>query len=181
MSIAEQKKRVRRDMRRLLKTQDPSELASRSGALVTQLLKHPKVQEARTVLSYWSLPSEVPTHDLNHTLVKNKRVLLPVIDGDELYLSPFEPKASLKTESIYGIAEPTGQAFSAYDEVDLVLVPGLAFAPNGGRCGKGKGYYDKTLSKLQNAYTIGLGFDFQLIESVPMDAHDHFLNEIVTV
>lgn len=168
-------------MRSLLRSQDASELSGRSEYVLERLLAHPKVQQAQVVLSYWSLPSEAPTHLLNEHLAASKKLLLPVIDGNDLYLSSFQLGGTLVAEGIYGIPEPTGAPFTAFDQVDLVLVPGLAFGPKGTRCGKGKGYYDRTLARLRNAYTIGLGFDFQLLDNVPMDVHDVLLDEIVTV
>lgn len=180
-SIQEQKKHLRKQMRALLKTQDKSHLALRSEKVLKRLASHPRVQAASIILSYWSLPSEAPTHALNGQLAKEKKVLLPVIDGADLYLSEYSPDAALAEEGVYGIAEPTGQAFERYEDVDLVIVPGLAFGKEGQRCGKGKGYYDKTLKKLVNAHTIGLGFDFQMLDMVPMDLHDITLNEVIVV
>jgi len=180
-SIREQKKQLRKQMRALLKEQEIISLTSRSDKVAQRILEHEQVQKASTILSYWSLSSEAPTHELNKLLAKEKMVLLPVIDGPDLYLSIYDPQAPLTKEGIYGIAEPTGQAFEEYEKVDLVIVPGLAFGAQGQRCGKGKGYYDKTLQKLVNAYTLGLGFDFQIHDNVPMEAHDIVLNEVIAV
>ena len=85
-------------------------------------------------------------------------------------------------ESTYGIAEPhfDPDKALALKDIDTVIVPGLAFDRNHHRLGRGKGYYDRFLSILpKRVTTVGLAFDFQLTESLPTEAHDMRLQQII--
>jgi 5-formyltetrahydrofolate cyclo-ligase len=92
--------------------------------------------------------------------------------------------AEQMTAGSYGILEPVGDAVELA-AIDAVIVPGLAFDATGGRLGYGAGYYDRFLSRLSNAREVrarfvGVGFDVQLVEVVPMADHDVHLDVIVT-
>jgi 5-formyltetrahydrofolate cyclo-ligase len=78
--------------------------------------------------------------------------------------------------------EPTGEVFSvdSYHEIDLAVIPGVAFDRHGARLGRGKGYYDRLLSLMLNAYKIGICFPFQLLEHIPSEPHDVLMNEVVS-
>ena len=77
-----------------------------------------------------------------------------------------------------GILEPGAETpVVSPGEVDLILVPGMAFDPTGGRLGRGKGYYDRFLG---NGKTIGVCYQSALLPQVPMEAHDRRVDAIVT-
>jgi len=78
----------------------------------------------------------------------------------------------------YGIIEPVGDPWQDYDKIDLVLVPALAYDHNGHRLGRGKGYYDRFLKKL-NAYTIGIAFEEQILDYIPYDDNDVKIDEVI--
>lgn len=83
--------------------------------------------------------------------------------------------------SRWGLREPLPQNPVHPSEIDLVLVPGVAFGRDGARCGRGGGFYDRFLAALApTVCKIGIGFDFQLVEDVPMEPHDHPMDLIVT-
>ena len=65
------------------------------------------------------------------------------------------------------------------DEIDLAVIPGVAFDRHGVRLGRGKGYYDRLLPLMLNAYRIGICFPFQLLEQLPSEPHDVLMNEVV--
>ena len=65
--------------------------------------------------------------------------------------------------------------------IELVVVPGMAFDKQGHRLGRGKGYYDRLLPKLTNAYKLGVCFPYQYIEEVPTDEHDIRMDEVLTI
>ncbi len=81
----------------------------------------------------------------------------------------------------YGILEPCGAAWPAsrYGEIDVAIVPGVAFDYGGRRLGRGKGYYDRLLPHLANARLLGLCFPFQIVPSVPADQHDMPMHEVL--
>ena len=81
----------------------------------------------------------------------------------------------------YGIKEPVGKVFTDFAKIDVAIIPGMAFDRHGHRLGRGNGYYDRLLSKIPQAYKIGLCFDFQIVDSVPVDIHDVMMNDVIIV
>jgi len=82
----------------------------------------------------------------------------------------------------YGIYEPKKRQKDAkLDEIDLVVVPGVAFDKRNRRLGRGKGYYDKFLRALPpNKISVGLAFDFQIVDNLPIDSHDIPVSKVIT-
>lgn len=89
----------------------------------------------------------------------------------------------------YGIMEPEGPAFTAYDDIDLIIIPGVAFDVKHNRLGRGKGYYDRFLQQMQqmqqmqqtHAYKIGVCFPHQLVDNIPVTAYDIPMDEVVSL
>ena len=79
----------------------------------------------------------------------------------------------------FNISEPTGELFTQYADIDVAVVPGMAFDSRNNRLGRGRGYYDRMLPKLPQAYKIGICFDFQLLPGIPTDANDVAMDEIL--
>jgi len=146
--------------------------------LLEKLEQHPKFAAARTVLLYYSLGDEVQTHDFVEKWYRQKKVLLPVVKGDVLELRVYAGKESMKTGE-YHIEEPTGEAFTAYGEIDFAVIPGVSFDAKGNRLGRGKGYYDRLLPQLCS-YNIGICYDFQVSESIPTEPFDRTMDEVWT-
>lgn len=138
----------------------------------------PLFQQASSVLLYHSLPDEVQTHSMLRHWQKNKRCFLPQIQGDHLVVREYEGNESL-TRGQMNILEPTGRVCSDYGQIEVVIVPGVAFDLEGNRLGRGKGYYDKLLPLL-SAPAIGICFGFQLVEKVPAEAHDVKMTRVIT-
>ena len=102
-----------------------------------------------------------------------------MIVGDDLRLLPYNGTDSLKP-GIFGIMEPIEQETTVDEsEIDLIIVPGVAFDRQLNRMGRGKGYYDRLLSTLQ-APKIGICFDFQLQDTVPTESFDKKMDMIIT-
>ena len=93
-------------------------------------------------------------------------------------LRHYTGKADLQ-QGAYGIMEPCGEVFTDYDSIDVAIIPGMAFDKQGHRLGRGKGYYDRFLSKIPKVYKIGLCFSWQLVDEVPCDEHDIIMDEII--
>ena len=85
----------------------------------------------------------------------------------------------MQTDS-YGILEPVGEPFTNYHDIDVAIIPGMAFDLAGNRMGRGKGFYDRLLPKLADARKIGICFSFQLLEHIPTEAHDCPMDIIVS-
>ena len=137
---------------------------------------------SNTILLYNALSDEVPTQALMDKLVaQGKTVLLPcVINDTDMELRRYTGPQDLQTGS-FGIQEPTGELFTDYDAIDVAIVPGMAFDAEGHRLGRGKGYYDRFLSRVPHLYKIGLCFSWQLVDQVPYDEHDIKMDEVIRI
>ena len=131
------------------------------------------------MLLYHSLPDEVDTHAFIRRWSARKRILLPVVKGDDLELRLYTGDDRL-TEGAFHIDEPTGTAFTDYAAIDLAVIPGVAFDRRGNRLGRGKGYYDRLLPRIPTAYKLGLCFPFQVLDQIPAEAHDIPMDEVLT-
>lgn len=129
---------------------------------------------------YHSLKDEVDTHAFIRKWSREKRILLPVVVGDDLELRLYTGPEDL-TVGAYGIEEPTGALFTDYAAIDLIVVPGVAFDRDGNRLGRGKGYYDRLLPRIPSAYKIGICFPFQVVDEVPAEPFDIRMDEIISL
>ena len=167
------KKELRRQIRALKGQFSKAELSAQSACIIKRLLANRKVVEAHTILMYYSLPDEVDTHKAVLTLLQEgKTVLLPrVVDDENMEIRMFRGELDL-SEGSFGIMEPNGEVFQDYDRIDVAVIPGMAFDDRGNRLGRGKGYYDRFLSKVPDLYKIGVCFDFQKLPGIPVGEHD---------
>lgn len=159
-----------------------AERAARSRALMAGVLALPRVQSARTVLAYDAVGSEVATRPLLETLWQSGRaVALPCLrpDGGMDMLLVRSP-ADLEPGE-HGIPRPKAPVCPPWrpDPSDVVLVPGVAFTRDGLRLGQGGGYYDRFLAEYPGLWAIGLAFTEQVAESLPCEAHDIHLRQVV--
>lgn len=152
-----------------------------SQAICRKVMQMARWQSAHTVLLYHALPDEPDLQPLlDAALTEGKRVLLPVVVGDDLVLKYYEGHASLR-EGAFHILEPVGEDFplARYAQVDLALIPGMAFDHQGHRLGRGRGYYDRLLPRLPRVHTVGICFPFQLLPVVPAEPHDIPVHEVL--
>lgn len=127
--------------------------------------------------AYFPLCTEPQISGLIESMAASgKRVFIPVINGDSLLFSKYSKGMEMKKNS-FGTLEPVHRNYS--ENLDIVLVPGLAFDSLGNRLGRGKGYYDHYLAG-SNAMKIGLCFDFQLFPSIPHRQQDIKMDVIVS-
>ena len=157
-----------------------------SSKVLDNLLTLQNFKNASMIMTYVDFGKEVRTVPLINEWIKSKQIIVPYIDKGEIQLFWLKNIKEL-APGVRGILEPKIELRNLSDrkvkpaEIDLVLVPGIAFDRNGGRVGRGKGYYDRFLDKLSpTTLKIALAFDFQLFHEVPMDVHDVRLNAIVT-
>ena len=80
----------------------------------------------------------------------------------------------------FGIGEPTGPEFTDLESIDMIIVPGVAFDSHGNRMGRGRGFYDRLLKSTPNAAKIGVGYDFQLLDTIPVEPHDVPMDCVIT-
>ena len=174
------KEDLRRQIQQIKRQFTPQQLEELSLPVISRL--KPLLADAQTIMAYYSLPDEVNTHGLIDELVaEGKTVLLPKVTGtDTMELRRYTGRADLQ-EGTYHILEPVGEPFTDYAAIDLILVPGLAFDAAGHRLGRGRGYYDRFLHSKNRPYCVKIGvcFDFQKVDEVPVDAHDMAMDRVV--
>ena len=173
------KQEVRQEIRSRKVACSLQERAALSSEVIAKLEATPLWKQAHTVLLYRSLPDEVATEDLIlRACEQGKRVLLPVVIGDDLELREYRGEDSL-SEGAFHILEPQGCAFTNFEAIDLAIIPGVAFTADGRRLGRGRGYYDRLLARLVDVCKIGICWPFQLLEQLPSEAHDIGMDAVV--
>ncbi len=171
------KKKIRQLIRQR-KAEIPAEERQRlSETLCQKVLSTLHWQQAETILLYHALPDEVDTSLLLEEALKTgKTVLLPVVNGENLDLRLYTGETATGS---FAIEEPIGPLFTAFEKIDLAIIPGMAFDGKGNRLGRGKGYYDRLLPSLSMAYKLGICFPFQLVESIPAEVHDIKMDAVI--
>ena len=174
-----EKKEVRKQIRELKKLVSLEEKKKKSVSVWEAVEQNEYFKKADTVLVYWSMEDEVFTHDFVCKWADRKTILLPCVRGNELDIRYFDGRDKLCPGEGYAIMEPVGELFTDLSQIDVILVPGVAFEMSGNRLGRGKGYYDKILKQTE-AYKIGICFDFQLLECVPIEEHDIKMDMVIS-
>ena len=149
---------------------------TRDVSVWEQVESLPEFIGAESVLLYWSMPSEVGTHAFARRWYGRKRLYLPRVEGEVLEIREYSPDGLV--EGYRGIMEPSPQA-PCVSEVDLAIVPGLAFDAKGGRLGRGGGFYDRLLPSL-HCPKVGVCRQGQLVDEVPMQAWDQKVDIVIT-
>ncbi|MBQ8991373.1 MAG: 5-formyltetrahydrofolate cyclo-ligase [Prevotella sp.] len=173
------KSELRQQIRALKRQFTQQQLDELSLPIISRLRPH--LAEAHTILAFYSLADEVNTHQLLDDLVaEGKTVLLPkVLDDETMELRHYTGRQDL-VEGTLHIQEPVGEPFTDYTRIDIALIPGMAFDAQGHRLGRGKGYYDRFFTLHSSLFTtIGVCFDFQKVDEVPVDAYDMPVDEVV--
>lgn len=159
-----------------------------SAEIVNRFMALPAYQAAKTVMFYVDVRSEVRTRQaLPVALTHGKTIVVPWCNADgELELFRLESMDDLAI-GMYKILEPREELRRLPDrqvsaeELDLVMVPGVAFTREGARMGHGKGYYDKLLEHARpDTPLVALAFDCQLFPEIPVAAHDIFMDLVLT-
>lgn len=137
-------------------------------------------QRANIVLLYWSMDDEVYTHEFVNRWYKEKTILLPCVDGDDLRLRQYTGPECLQSGPQFGIDEPTGPEFTDLNKVEMIVVPGVAFDIHNNRMGRGRGFYDRLLKSTPNAFKVGVAFNFQLFDEIPVESFDVPMDKVVS-
>lgn len=132
-------------------------------------------KDAHHILTYSSLPDELQSTQYLNLWKKTKSIYLPRVNQNFLEILP----ATQTTTGAFNIDEPIGNNIISTSILQLIIVPGIAFDLNGTRIGRGKGFYDRLLNST-NALKIGVGYDFQLFDSIPSECHDVPMDAIIT-
>lgn len=173
------KQQLRKDIASLKKSYEKTILLDLSEKILKQLEETELFRQASCIALYYSIPKEVQTAAFLEKWFEKKLILLPLIVGDDLRLLPYKGKDNLRP-GVFGIPEPIDiETTVTESDVDLIIVPGVAFDRQLNRMGRGKGYYDRLLSTIQ-APKIGICFDFQMQESIPVEPFDKKMDMVIT-
>ena len=166
------KTELRREIRARKRAMTEAEIEERSARLAQLFFASRAYQNAKTIYGYLPYNQEVRTVPmLEHALKDGKKVAVPKVYGEEmkfLYLDDLNAVA----KGYAGIPEPIADEPVAQDETALVLMPGLAFDPQGHRIGYGGGFYDKFLAAEPNHPTLALCYEFQMLPKLDVEDHD---------
>ena len=166
------KQELRKMIREKKRAMSQAEIEARSARLTELFLASDAYRNAKTIYGYLPYNQEVRTVPmLEQALKDGKKVAVPKCYGDEMKFL-YMDDLSLVEKGYANIPEPIADEPVADDETALVLMPGLAFDPQGHRIGYGGGFYDKFLSREPNHPTLALCYDFQLLPHLETEEFD---------
>lgn len=172
---------IRRNIREQRSELDSAWMETTSGLICERIQSLEVFKEADVIGIYLALPGEVQLDALiNRCRQLGKRLCVPVFDPQTKRCVMAEWHAN--TELVAGkwdVLEPSEHRKTADGEIDLMLVPGVAFDTNGERLGRGGGHYDRMLST-SCAYHLGLAFQFQMVDTLATEKHDVPMGLVVT-
>lgn len=172
-----EKSEVRRNIRRLRMMLSDMEKEQAAQEVFSQLENTAAFMMADNILIYHSLPDELQTLAFLRKWNGRKHFFLPRVNGVNLELLPYIESELRK--GAYDIEEPSGSNLADVEDIDLMIVPAVAFDRKGNRLGRGKGFYDRLLATTK-ATKIGVGYEFQLLDEIPSEAHDVPMNMVIT-
>ena len=181
--LAGQKRELRKRMLAARRALSEEERAAYSAEITEKLLSHSAVTRAQTIFAYAAMSDEVQTESLlSGLLAMGKRVAIPWITGKQGMEAALVPSMDLLEAGAYGIltVREEQREILSPQEIDCVIVPGVAFGMDGARLGMGGGYYDTFLPKAERAVRIATAFQCQLTDDIPRLPHDCGVDWIIT-
>lgn len=179
--IALTKAAIRNKILLRLKVQKEAIRLKKSLAISKKLFRNRVFKKSKIVMFYKAFKGEVDTEYMIKAAQNlGKIVVVPVCVENRSLIPCLLKEGGRLLRGPYGIREPAIKKSVPFKAIDLVIVPGVAFTKDGKRLGRGKGYYDRFLSKLSlHAATIGLAFDFQVLADLPTDAMDVNVQRVI--
>ena len=182
MSLSKEKYAIRTALLRQRAKLPQARQQQLGGEAQARLLELDAFRSAEVVALYSPIRNEVPTALLLHqALALGKTVCYPCVAGSDLHFFQVESEAEMQV-GCFGICEPDRNGREIGPErIGLMLIPGVAFDRRGHRLGYGRGYFDRLLEGGRfGGLRIGFGYDFQLVERLPVEPHDQILDLLVT-
>lgn len=164
-----EKSEIRRKIKALRLMQTEAEKIAAAEQVFARLEQTAAFLMAEKILMYHSLPDELSTHAFLRKWADRKRFFLPRVNGVNLDILPYD-ESRLELGAFH-IEEPTGENTVDPSELELIIVPAVAYDRKGNRLGRGKGFYDRLLQTTK-ATKIGVAYDFQLLDEIPAEPHD---------
>ena len=180
--MLEKKKALRKIIKVRVSAISANERQKREEILHNNLFSMPEFLSASSVMLFANLPDEIDTFSLiDKCFAMGKKVYLPVINGDDMTVAEFTGEYQIGR---YGIKEPSlltpYSSLLTPNSIVFALIPGVGFSPSGYRLGRGKGYYDKFLSK-HPLFTVGVCFREQFFLDIPTEPHDVPMNKVLVI
>lgn len=177
-NASRQKKAMRGILEQKRRVLTAEQVASDSEAIIRQIEQMHSFREASVVMVYYPIHNEVNLMDLVRKYHGEKTFVFPVTHRHSIELRPFESEENMR-RGRFGVPEPQTPTWE--DDVDLILVPGVAFDTHMHRIGRGGGYYDRFLRQQRRAMKIGVAYDFQLKKkTIPHNFWDVRVDRVVT-
>ena len=175
--IITRKTELRKEIADLKKQISPEQKLQEARAVFSKVETLSEFKSAENILLYWSTSDELSTHEIIEKWSNRKQIILPTIVGDKLILKPYMPGQNMKKGAL-GIWEPdTVDNFT--ENIDLMIIPGIAFDSDKNRLGRGKAFYDRFLAN-KHLVKIGVGFDLQLLSHIPSEKSDIKMDKVIT-
>ncbi|MDE7426437.1 MAG: 5-formyltetrahydrofolate cyclo-ligase [Muribaculaceae bacterium] len=175
-------KKTKQDIRTAIKAQksllSPREKQLAAAAVFEALEQTAAFMMADNILMYHSLPDELSTLEFIDKWHTRKRFFLPRVNGVNLDILPYD--RSRLHLGAFNIEEPDGDDSISMDQIEMVVVPAVAYDRQGNRVGRGKGYYDRLLAETK-AVRVGVAYHFQLVDSIDdVMPHDVAVDYVIT-
>ena len=180
------KANLRKEMLNKRKTMEIQNAHDFSNKIIGTIMELPEFINCKNIMLYLSFNKEVDTYPLAKWCLDNgKTVIAPYCIQSKREIIPFEINNLTNdlTKSTFGVMEPKHDLLKKanIEDIDLIIVPGVVFDKHCNRIGFGAGYYDRFLPKIvKNTPTIGIAYDFQIIDKIPTGEYDVPLDFIVT-
>ena len=171
------KKEIRQTIKRQTLLLDAKESLRQAEKVMRHIGSIIAQRAPQTVALFAPLRDEIPLGELAQRV--DCRVVLPRVKGEEMEF--YDYSAAEMAVGAFGISEPQGEEAVGAQLIDLMVVPGVAFTSSGDRLGRGKGYYDRYLSREGfRAYCVGVCYEHQLVGELPVEPHDRRMDEVVS-
>ena len=175
------KEALRQQVRTLRRKLAPAWIEKASATIQRNVIASDRFREAKSVGVYLALPHEVQTADIVAACRKaGKRVCIPALKrGYNRYDLCWYDEGEPVHEAAWGLTEPIKPRWAATSDVDLLIIPCVAFDAYGRRLGHGGGFFDRLLADC-SAYRLCIAFELQRVTAIPSEPHDIDMNEIIT-
>jgi 5-formyltetrahydrofolate cyclo-ligase len=178
------KAQLRRELQNCLLSITSEQRNEKSRKACQNLVSIPQFQSASMVMMFLSLPHEVDTSEaILNAWQLGKAVAVPKVSWQQRHMIAVQINSletGILTEAS-GLQNPIAGVPVAFEEIDLVVTPGLGFDKKGNRLGRGGSYYDRFFANTElKASRCGFGFAEQLVEKIPVAEHDEPVDIVVT-
>jgi len=178
------KHHLRKEMKERLAAISSEQARRKSGAACEALIALKEFRDAQAVMLYLPVPQEIDTAEIALSAWQGGKVVLaPKVNWSQKHMLAVQIHSldDGLEDGGYGIRQPAGSEPWPVEQIDLVIVPALAYDGSGGRLGRGGGFYDRFLSAPGlRAVTCGLGFHEQVVDELPLHSHDWPVDLLVT-